>query len=183
MNFMRASKARFRVLNLGQGCPQYQYKLEAEGTESRPAEKKLRLLVDENLDMSWQSVFATQKEKHILGYIQSSVTSREVRGRDSAPLLCSGKTPPAVLHPAMMSQHRKDMGLLEQVQRRDKKMIRRTEHLCYEERLGELGLFILKKRRLQRKLILTSQYLEKLMKEMGMDFVVEPAATDEGEWL
>jgi len=47
------------------------------------------------------------------------------------------------------SQHKEDMELLERGQRATMKTIRGLEHLSYEERLRDWGLFSLEKRSLQ----------------------------------
>ncbi|PKU27330.1 hypothetical protein llap_22366 [Limosa lapponica baueri] len=90
--------------------------------------------------VSQQCALVAKKANGILGGIKKSVASRS---REVILSLCSALVRPHLEHCVQFwgLQFKKDRELLDRVQWRDMKMIKRPEHLSDKERLRHLGLF------------------------------------------
>ncbi|RMC06546.1 hypothetical protein DUI87_15983 [Hirundo rustica rustica] len=164
LNSMRLNKGW--VLNFGHN-PRQSYRLGAEWLESGPVEKDcFPVMVNSPMNTSR---CVPRKANGTLACLSNHVASRSRAG--IVPLYSALVRPHFVSCVQFWtSQFKKDLEVLECVQRRAVEVVKRMEHKTCKEELRELEWFSLEKRRLSKDLFTLYNHLKGGCSHMEVDF-------------
>ena len=149
---MKFNISKCKVLSIGRGNPHNKYTLNHEELASSEFEKDLGVIVNSDLRLGKQCLEARNKANRVLGFIFRSVKSRSP---DVILKLYLALVRPHLDYAVQFwsPHYRKDINLLESVQRRMTKRIQGMKDIPYEMRLKKLNLHSLERRRLRGDLI------------------------------
>jgi len=141
-----------QLLQIGNRNNKFSYEINGQKLNSSSSVKDLGVTISHNLKFSQQCNEASSKANKILGFINRNFT---YKSKDIILPLYTSMVRPHLEYAVQFWDPylQKDIKKLESVQRRATKLIPELRNKTYEDRLKELNLFSLSKRRLRGKLI------------------------------
>ena len=141
-----------QLLHVGTRNNKFQYSINGQTLENTASVKDLGVTISQNLKFSQQCNEAANKANRMLGFINRNFT---FKSKDIILPLYTSMVRPHLEYAVQFWDPYliKDIQKLEKVQKRATKLIPNLRNKPYEERLKELNLFSLSKRRLRGKLI------------------------------
>ena len=159
---MKFNAKKCKVLHLGQNNLKLNYFMDESGSpkqlEDSTVERDLGVLISKDLKPTQQCLKAAQKANRVLGMIKR--TFKRLDEETLKLLYCSYVRPQMEFCiQAWSPYYKKDIEILEKVQRRATKLVPRLKNNSYEERLDILNIYRLEQRRLRGDLIKTFKIL------------------------
>ena len=140
------------VIHMGKNNEKFEYKLGDNVIRSSEKKRNLGVIIDSSGKVSEQCIIATKKANAVLGMIKRNINCRS---KDVITRLYKALVRPRLEFcvQAWCPYLRKDIDMIERVQRRATKLIEGSKNKKYSERLNEAGLISLEKRRVRGDLI------------------------------
>ncbi|XP_059576183.1 uncharacterized protein LOC132247417 [Alligator mississippiensis] len=151
-NKMHFNTDKCRVLHLGRSNQQHTYKMGNSLVESTEAERDLEVIIDSKMNMGQQYEVTVGRANRTLSCIHRCISSRAKEV--ILPLYATLVSPQLEYCVQFWAPHfKRDVDNIERVQRRATHMIQGQQGRPYNERLWDLNLFSLHKRRLRGDLV------------------------------
>lgn len=140
------------VIHLGSKNPQREYKMGNNILKKSKQERDLGVIIDSSGKSTEQCIMAVKKANTVLGMIKRNIV---YKSKDVIVRLYKALVRPKLEYcvQAWCPYLKKDISILERVQKRATKMIEGYTNMSYEDRLSNTGLIKLEKRRARGDLI------------------------------